>query len=143
MTKEQLREYRALRKEIALLDSRIRTLEEKMYNVPTVMGKVTGSSKDHPYIPVHMVVEMDEPQVSARIKALIWLKKQRRASSAKAILEIEEFIAAIPKAETRIIFEMVYQDGISHEKVGEAVGIERSSVTKKINDYLKLSHNSQ
>lgn len=143
MDRETLKQYVVLKKEVALLEQKIEGLREQAANVPTVMGKVSASGKEHPYTPQRISVEMAEPEAEARIKALIWLKEQRKAKSEQLIIDIEKFIADIQKPDLRVIFELVFQDGKSHEKAGEEVGLERSGVTKKINDYLELSHISQ
>ncbi len=46
----------------------------------------------------------------------------------------------------RRIFRMYYIDGterITQRKVAKRIHVERSTVSRKIDDYLKVSHNSQ
>ena len=57
--------------------------------------------------------------------------------------EIEQFIAEISDSRDRQIFELIYIDGKKQREVAEHVGMERSSVSKKIDAVLQLSHNSQ
>jgi DNA-directed RNA polymerase specialized sigma24 family protein len=57
--------------------------------------------------------------------------------------EIERFIAGIPDSLDRQIFELSFLDGKKQCEVGEELGMERSSVSKRINSFLQLSHNSQ
>ena len=56
--------------------------------------------------------------------------------------EIEDFIANIPDSITRRIFRMSFIDGRKQKDVAKAVHLDRSSISKKIDGYLQLSHNS-
>ena len=62
MDKKTLKQYRALLKEQALNDKAIDKLYDRAAEVPTVMGKVVGSSKDFPFTEVRTTVQMDEPK---------------------------------------------------------------------------------
>ena len=62
MTRDKLKQYRALKKEIASLDKAIDKLQDRAIDIPTVIGKVKGSSHDFPYIEEHFSVQMDEPR---------------------------------------------------------------------------------
>lgn len=50
--KKKLGQLRPLKKELELIDRKLDRLYERQENVPVVMGKVTGSSKDFPYVEV-------------------------------------------------------------------------------------------
>lgn len=143
MDKGRLKQYGALKKELQMLDDKLDKLYERQENVPEVMGKVTGSSNDFPYTQVRTTVRMAEPKENDAIKKLIRIKEQRREQVNDLIVEIEEFIAGIPDSETRQIFELTYLEGKKQREVAEELSIDRSYVSKKINNYLKLSHNSQ
>lgn len=143
MDKGKLKQYGALKKELQMLDDKLDKLYERQENVPEVMGKVTGSSNDFPYTQVRTTVRMAEPKENDAIKKLIRIKEQRREQVNDLIVEIEEFIAGIPDSETRQIFELTYLEGKKQREVAEELSIDRSYVSKKINNYLKLSHKSQ
>lgn len=143
MDKGRLKQYGALKKELQMLDDKLDKLYKRQENVPEVMGKVTGSSNDFPYTQVRTTVRMAEPKENDAIKKLIRIKEQRREQVNDLIVEIEEFIAGIPDSETRQIFELTYLEGKKQREVAEELSIDRSYVSKKINNYLKLSHNSQ
>lgn len=67
-----------------------------------------------------------------------WLEKECR--------EVEEFIDAIEEGMARRIFRMYYIEGrekITQKKVAKRIHVERSTVSRKIDDYLKVSHYSQ
>lgn len=143
MDKGRLKQYGALKKELQMLDDKLDKLYERQENIPEVMGKVTGSSNDFPYTQVRTTVRMAEPKENDAIKKLIRIKEQRREQVNDLIVEIEEFIAGIPDSETRQIFELTYLEGKKQREAAEELSIDRSYVSKKINNYLKLSHNSQ
>jgi DNA-directed RNA polymerase specialized sigma subunit len=106
------------------------------------MGKVTGSSSEFPYIEVHTTVQMDEPGESDSVKKLISIKKARKKQVSAVMIEIEQFIAGIPDSIDRQIFELTYLEKKKQREVAEIVGLEQSSISKRITSYLKLSYNS-
>ncbi len=140
MTREKLRQYPALLKELQNLDKSIEKLLDRAQDVPTVVGKVSGSMQDHPYIQTHINVEMDEPREADAIERRLRIKRQRRAEVAELAAEIERFIADIPDSTDRQIFEMVFLDRKKQREVAEAVCLERSRVSHRIADYLKVAH---
>ena len=56
--------------------------------------------------------------------------------------EVEEFIDNMPEGEERQVFELYYLEGMKQREVADMIGLERSSISKKISDFLQLSHNS-
>lgn len=142
MDKGRLKQYGALKKELQMLDDKLDKLYKRQENVPEVMGKVTGSSKDFPYTQVRTTVRMAEPKENDAIKKLIRIKEQRREQVNDLIVEIEEFIVGIPDSETRQIFELTYLEGKKQREVAEEVGLEQSSISKRITAFLQLSYNS-
>ncbi len=51
--------------------------------------------------------------------------------------EVEQWIENISDSLTRRIFRMYYIDGMTQKKIGEAVHLDKSRVSRKIDDYLK------
>ena len=143
MDKEKLKQYIPLKKELKMLDKKLEKLYARQENIPEVLGKVTGSSADFPYAEVRTTVKMSEPKENDAIKRLIRIKEKRKEEVNKLLVEIEEFIAGIPDSITRQIFELTYIDGKKQREVADIVCLERSSISKKIDGYLHLSHNSQ
>ena len=143
MDKKKLSQLRPLKRELVLIDKRLDKLYERQENVPTVLGKVTGSSRNFPYTEVRTSVLMDEPKEMDEIDKQIRIREKRREQVNKLITEIEQFIAEIPDSRDRQIFELIYIDGKKQREVAELVGMERSSISKKIDAVLQLSHNSQ
>ena len=143
MDKKKLSQLRPLKKELELIDRKLDRLYERQENVPVVMGKVTGSSKDFPYVEVRTSVLMDEPKEADEIEKQIRIREKRREQVESLITEIEQFIAEIPDSRDRQIFELIYIDGKKQREVAEYMGMERSSISKIITAVLQLSHNSQ
>lgn len=56
--------------------------------------------------------------------------------------EIELWIEAIPDSITRRIFRLSFVDGLKQKQVAKVIHMEKSSISKKIDKYLKLSPNS-
>ena len=143
MDKKTLKQYRALLREQELNNKAIDRLYDRLDNVPVVAGKVVGSSCNFPYTEVRTTVQMDEPVESDEIKRRLKIREARQEKIREAVLEIEEFIAAIPDSADRQIFEMRFLDGKKQWEVADAIGVERSTVSKRVDGILKLSHNSQ
>ena len=143
MDKKTLKQYRALLRERELNNKAIDRLYDRLDNVPVVAGKVVGSSCDFPYTEVRTTVQMDDPVEADEINRRIKIREDRQEKIRSAVLEIEEFIAAIPDSADRQIFEMCFLDGKKQWEVADAIGVERSTVSKRVDGILKLSHNSQ
>lgn len=143
MDKKTLKQYRALLREQELNNKAIDRLYDRLDNVPVVAGKVVGSSCNFPYTEVRTTVQMDEPVESDEIKRRLKIREARQEKIREAVLEIEEFIAGLPDSEIRQVFEMCFLDGKKQWEVADAIGVERSTVSKRVDGILKLSHNSQ
>nr|DAZ49314.1 MAG TPA: RNA polymerase sigma factor [Caudoviricetes sp.] len=141
--KKTLKQYRALLREQELNNKAIDRLYDRLDNVPVVAGKVVGSSCNFPYTEVRTTVQMDEPVESDEIKRRLKIREARQEKIREAVLEIEEFIAGLPDSEIRQVFEMCFLDGKKQWEVADAIGVERSTVSKRVDGILKLSHNSQ
>ena len=137
MDKKTLRQYRALLKEQILNDKAIDKLYERASQVPTVMGKVVGSSHDSPFTEVRTSVQMDEPKEADEINRRLRIRKERQEQIRAAVLEIEQFIAGIPDSNARQIFEMAYIEGIKQHEIADEVGYSRGRVSQIIDQYLK------
>jgi RNA polymerase sigma factor (sigma-70 family) len=143
MDRATLKQYLPLKREQERLEKKIDRLYERLDNVPEVMGKVKGSMREHPYIETHVSVRMLEPRENDTVNRLIRINENRKQQVDALLMEIEEYIEAIPDSVTRQIFEMVFLEGKKQREVADELGLERSSISKKITGYLQLSHNSQ
>ena len=68
--------------------------------------------------------------------------QRRKERLEQECTEIEAFVENIDDSLTRRIFRLYFIDGRRQKDVAKAVHMERSSISKKIDDYLQLSHNS-
>lgn len=137
MDKKKLKQYRALLKEQEINDKAIDKLYDRAAEIPTVLGKVVGSSKDFPYTEVRTTVQMDEPRESDEIERRLKIRKVRQEQIRSVVVEIEEFISGIPDSTDRQIFELMYLNGKKQREVAEAVGYSRSRISQIIGIYLK------
>lgn len=135
--KSVLKQYTAIQREITALDKSIDKLRDRALDIPVVQGKVTGSSRDWPYIETHYTVLMDEPRESDMLSRRIRIKEQRKQEAEQIALEIEQFIAGIPDSTDRQIFEMVFLDGMTQQEVAEMVGYTKGRISQRISEYLK------
>lgn len=143
MDKKTLKQYRPLKREQEMIEKKLDKLEERKETVPAVYGKVKGSAPEFPYIETHMTVAMWEPKRMDNITRQRMINEKRKDQVDALLIEIEEFIAGIPDSIDRQIFELIFLKGKRQKDVADQVGLERSSISKRIDRYLQLSHNSQ
>ena len=141
MDKRTLKKYKPNKDRLIRIENQIQELCERESTV--VMRKVTGSSADFPYTEVRTSVQMYDPYEEENIRRQIRRKESDRLRILKEQEEIEDYINGIDDPEIKEIFELHYLEGKKQSEVAEIVNIDRSYVSKKISDYLKLSHFSQ
>lgn len=141
MDKKTLKKYKPNKDRLIRIENQIQELCEREPTV--VMGKVTGSSADFPYTEVRTSVQMYDPYEEENIRRQIRRKEADRLRILKEQKEVEDYINGIDDPEIKEIFELSFLEGKKQDEVAEIVNIDRSYVSKKISDYLKLSHFSQ
>ena len=141
MDKKTLKKYKPNKDRLIRIENQIQELSERESTV--VMGKVTGSSADFPYTEVRTSVQMYDPYEEENIRRQIRRKEADRLRILKEQKEVEDYINGIDDPEIKEIFELSFLEGKKQSEVAEIVNIDRSYVSKKISDYLKLSHFSQ
>ena len=57
--------------------------------------------------------------------------------------ETEQWVETIPDSQTRRIFRMYYLEGNTQQKIGERLHLDRSRISRKIDDFLKNAHKAQ
>lgn len=139
MNREKLNRYKKNKREIALIERQLERLQERLESVETVLGKVTKSGDDFPYIEEHVTVQMAEPKAASAIKDRIREKMDRHGQLLAEIVEVESFISGLPDGMEKQVFEMVYLEGMSQRDSAEAVGYTQSMVSKIIKGVLKDS----
>lgn len=141
MDKKTLKKYKPNKDRLIRIENQIQELCEREPTV--VMGKVTGSSADFPYTEVRTSVQMYDPYEEENVRRQIGRKEADRLLILKEQKEVEDYINGIDDPEIKEIFELHYLGGKKQSEVAEIVNIDRSYVSKKISDHLKLSHFSQ
>lgn len=141
MDKKTLKKYKPNKDRLIRIENQIQELCEREPTV--VMGKVTGSSADFPYTEVRTSVQMYDPYEEENVRQQIRRKEADRLRILKEQKEVKDYINGIDDPEIKEIFELSFLEGKKQDEVAEIVNIDRSYVSKKISDYLKLSHFSQ
>ena len=134
ITKELLQGYRSKKDEIQELDY----ILKNRWRDEGLIGNdvIFDYSKGYPM--PQSVVGFDQ----AKYERLQDRDQRRKEQLEQECAEIEEWVEAIPDSLTRRIFRMYFLDGKKQKEVAKAVHMDRSSISKKIDDYLQLSHNS-
>lgn len=143
MDKNTLKQYRALLREQAINDRAIDKLYDRAAKVPTVMGKVVGSSHDFPFTEVRTTVQMDEPKEADEIGLRLRIKKKRQEQIRAAVLDIEQYIADISDSTDRQIFELAYLEGKTYREISDVVHLDYSRVSRRITEQLKKQQKQQ
>ena len=135
ITKELLQSYRSKKDEIVELDWWLhnRWKDESLICTDVILDYKTG------YPRPKNITGFNYPKYD---------NAQKKDHERKCILEseceeIERYIDDIPDSLTRRIFRMAFIEGKTQNKIARAVNIDRSYVSKKIDGYIKVSHNSQ
>lgn len=136
ITKEILMSYRSKKAEIRELTVMI----ENRYRDESLIGNdvILDYSKSYPPIP-QGVVGFD----LAKYRRLQDRDRRRKEQLEKECAEIEDFIESIEDSLTRRIFRMTFIDGEKQRKVAKAVHLDRSVVSRKINNFLKVAQKTQ
>ena len=134
VTKEMLESYRSKKEEIKELEYKLKHLGEG----DSMVGNDTIFDYRDGYPKPQAIVGVDWEKVSKTeeryVKRLTKLKQECET--------IEEFVEQIEDSMTRRIFRMYYLEGKSQKAIGKAVHIDRSSVSRKIDNFFKVAHNS-
>lgn len=137
MTKERLESYRSNKMEILELDYVL----ENRWRSDTMIGNdvIFDYSKGYPM--PQSVTGFDYEKYS-RLQERDLRRKKKLEAECK---EIEDFVSGITDSVTRRIFRIYYIDGrknVTQRDVAKKIHLDRSSISKKVDAYLKVSHNS-
>ena len=137
MDREKLNRHKKNKRELDLIEGQLDRLYERLEDVPVVRGKVSGSSKDFPYIESHMTVQMAEPKAASGIEDRIREREARQKVLQDEIEEVEDFIAGLPEGIEKSVLELVYLESMSQRDAAEAVGYTQARVSQIIRDVAK------
>lgn len=137
MTKERLESYRSNKMEILELDYVL----GNRWRSDTMIGNdvIFDYSKGYPM--PQSVTGFDYEKYS-RLQERDLIRKKKLEAECK---EIEDFVSGITDSVTRRIFRIYYIDGrknVTQRDVAKKIHLDRSSISKKVDAYLKVSHNS-
>lgn len=134
MTREQLEQYRSNMEEIKELTYKLEHLDEG----DTLIGNDVVFDYRTGYPKPQSVVGYDY-ELEARRRGRL---ENLRAKIQAECDNVEDFVYGIPDGKTRRIFQLYFLEGLSQERVARKMNMEKSSISKKISGYLKLSPNS-
>ena len=135
MNRKQLESYQSNKR---LIERNKKKIEEERYkDIPVVMGKVTGSSHNFPYVEQRFTVQMDEPIEADRSSRRISGWKQEIVKAESDIAAVEQFIAGIEDARDREIFTYRYIDGMKAVEIGRRMCYTKGRISQIISKYAK------
>lgn len=130
-TKELLKQYCDLQKEIKELEQRIERLRSK--SVQVVTDSVKGSSNDFPYVEKTFIITgLEEDRREQQLEKLSNILYKRKAKCKEIAIEIEEFINTIPDSRTRRVFTLRYIDGLSWLQIARKIERYDESYPRKV-----------
>lgn len=135
MTRERLEGYRSCREEIQELQYKLDHLGEgdSLIGNDVIMDYRDGFPRSQ------SVVGYDYGKYERLRKAYESRIEKLQAECA----EVELWIEGIPDSLTRRIFRMYYIDGMNQKQIGRIVHLDRSRISRKIDEYLKNAHKAQ
>ncbi len=141
MTKEQLEQYVALKREIEQLQADLDKQFDKTF--PVLAGSVKTSSKHFPYVSHEINIPMSNPELTAEVKELIKIQDKRLKDCLRQTVEIERFISSIDDSSLRLIFKLRYIKGMKLKEVARIVHLDLSTVSVNITRYLEKCQTNQ
>lgn len=135
MTREQLDSYKSKKEEIKELQYKL----DHLYEDDSMIGNDIIFDYRTGYPMPQAVVGVDwEKYDRSKDRYEEQLKKLTAECQ-----EVELWIEDIPDSLTRRIFRMYYTDGLSQREVAAFVNLDRSRISRKIDDFLKNAHKAQ
>ena len=130
LTKELLKQYNDLQKEIKELEYKIERVKNRKAQV------VSDTVKGSPYFPynerVFKVTGIESDRREQHIEKLNRILLKRKAKCEELKLQIEEFINAIPDSRTRRVFSLRYIDGLNWLQIARKIERYDESYPRKV-----------
>lgn len=134
MTEKELGQYRNIVKKIEYLQMKIQNETEK--EIEKVAIKVTGSSREFPYLETGYTTTGYEPSKTNRRDKRLRKWKTEIEELEKKKERIENYIDGIEDYEVRMILKLKYIDFKSQREIAESLDISQAKVSRK----LKMNH---
>lgn len=131
MTKQELEQIVSLKNEIRLIDQEIKDLESRV-----VVDTVTGSRTYIPYDKHQIVIKGADVGSTIKLRAKLILKSEELQD---LLYDLESWVEQIDDPDMRCIFRLYYRKGLTQEEIGAELGYERSTISRKIQEYLDNS----
>lgn len=144
ITREYLAQYTYLESQIKSMERKLRYYEK--HPLTAYHGVVKGSMGGFPYAQCHFVVSAPEiksdEERKRKISQLIIDVKGNKQLYEDMKLDIECFVENISDLEMKTIMQMKFVDNLPLEKIGDQLGYDKSSISKKIDRFLKSCEDS-
>ena len=137
MTREELKNYRLLLKEISKVQKDIERLRQRQARLPIVKDKVQASMQDYPYTRTHIVVDARDPLANSTIEKLLTMKESLLKRLQMERLRIEEFIQNIEDSRTRQVFDMIFIRGLSQQRAAIDLEVDQATISRIIEKKLQ------
>ena len=135
MTRKLLESYMPNKRLIERNRNKIQ--DEQMKEIPTVLGKVKGSSPNFPYIEQRFTVMMDEPVEADKQAERIKRLGQEIDQAEKEVDEVEQFISAIKDTRDKEVLSLRYIEGKKAIEVAGIVGYTKGRISQIVKKYIK------
>lgn len=139
LTRQLLEDYQKLGRELERINKKI----DYYANNPlqSSHGIVKGSTKGFPYTECRIEVGApsiaDTKQREQKVRQLMITLANRKKEYENLKMDIDIAIEAIEDMEMRQIFQYRYIDEMTTMEIGELVGYDRSTISKKIDRFLE------
>lgn len=134
MTKEQLSKLRYIVKNINLIKSQIKDINDSLSNLKTISDTVKGSMPEYPYIQrTYTVQGVDIEQYE---KLLLKLNSKQSKLTAE-LYELEYFLDGVEDERMSFILRSKYVLGKTNKEIAKELSYDTSMISKLINKYMK------
>lgn len=130
MERQQLERYRSQKEEIRELQYKLEHLGEgdSLIGNSTIFDYSTGFPRPQAVVGYDYNKEW-------RLRERYKTRLEKLETDCE---ETEQWVEAIPESQTRRIFRMYYLEGETQQKIGKRLHLDQSSVSRKIENFLKL-----
>lgn len=146
LSEENMQTYLNIEREIARIN---RKLDHYSNNpLQGSHGVVKGSMGGFPYAQCHFVVGAPDVKTNderhKKVMELLVTLSEKKKEYENLELEIDMAIERIEDIELRQIFQYKYIDRMTDKEVGDLLGYDRSTISKKLSKFFEcqVSHNS-
>lgn len=137
LTRKVLEDYLNIEHEINRLNRKLDYYSR--HPLSSHHGVVKGSMGRFPYAECHFVVGSPDIKSSdertKRVRSLLIELNEKKTEYENLQLEIDLAIEDIPELEIKQIIQLKYIERWTDEEIGEEIGCERSTVSKKLTKY--------